>query len=269
MTFDDLSRPPLDRSSLRTALLGCNSLWREVDVMVELPSTNAELVDRARRGAAPGTVLAVDFQSDGRGRRDRSWVAPPRSGLAFSFLLRPHQVPIERWAWMSLLVGLAVDAAVNAAGAPAALKWPNDVTVHGRKIAGILLERVDTPGGAALVAGIGLNVSTTREELPVSGATSLRLENADITDRSLLLRSCLRNVEALYRSWTASAGDPAGGIQSSYVRRCETLGQRVTIFNPDGSESTGLAEAIDEAGRRVVDGKPVSVGDVVHVRPAS
>lgn len=269
MTFDDLGRPPLDRLSLRAALLGSESLWREVDVVAELPSTNAELADRARRGAAPGTVLAVDFQSAGRGRLDRTWVAPPRSGLAFSFLVRPQQVPIARWTWMSLLVGLAVDATVNAAGAPAALKWPNDVTVHGRKIAGILLERVDTPAGAALVAGIGLNVSTTAEELPVGGATSLRLEDADITDRSVLLRSCLRNVEALYRSWTASAGDPTGGIQASYVRRCETLGQRVTIFNPDGSQSTGLAEAIDEAGRLVVDGKPVSAGDVVHVRPSS
>jgi len=269
MTFNDLNRPPLDEAALRAALIGTDSLWQDVEVTVETPSTNVALAERARAGAPGGSVLTTDHQSAGRGRMDRRWEAPPRSGLAVSVLLRPIDVPAARWVWLPLLVGLAVDATVNAAGVRSGLKWPNDVVVGDRKLAGILLERVDTSSGPAAIAGVGLNVTLTDEELPTAQATSLQLEGATSTDRSVLLRSYLRNLEALYRSWVASAGDPAAGIQESYVRRCVTIGRNVCVQNPDGTQTEGTAEAIDDFGRLVVGGIAISAGDVVHVRPTS
>lgn len=237
--------------------------------MPESPSTNATLVDLARRGAPMGTVVTTDHQSAGRGRLDRTWVTPARSAIAVSVLLSPNQVPIKNWVWLPMLVGLAVDATVNAAGVSSALKWPNDVIVGDRKLAGILLERIESPAGAAVVAGMGLNVSMTTDELPVAEATSLAIAGATALDRTVLLRSYLRNLEALYTAWVAAEGSPAAGIHDSYVRRCATLGQRVKVSTPDARETAGMAEAIDENGRLVVGGQPFSAGDVVHVRSTS
>ena len=153
------------------------------------------------------------------------------------------------------------------------LKWPNDVLVDGRKLAGILLERVDTPLGPAAVVGVGLNVTLRRDELPTETATSLQLEGAHETSRSILLRSYLRNLEALYRAWAASEGDPAAGIRESYVRRCTTIGTRVRVDLPTGSSEgemlEGLATGIDDLGRLLVDGRAISAGDITHVRPAT
>ena len=96
-------------------------------------------------GAPEGTVHATDLQVAGRGRLDRTWESPAGSGIAVSVLLRPDEIPAARWVWLPLLVGLAVDATVREFGVDCGLKWPNDVLVDDRKLAGILLERVDTP----------------------------------------------------------------------------------------------------------------------------
>lgn len=267
--YGDLARPPLDADALRRALLGPGSLWTDIVVTSATPSTNADLVAAALSGAAEGTIHTTDHQTSGRGRLDRSWTAPAGSGIAVSVLLRPDGVPSGRWVWLPLLVGLAVDATVNALGVAAGLKWPNDVLVNDRKVAGILLQRVETATGPAAVVGVGLNVSMTAAELPVETATSLALEGASSVDRTVVLRAYLRNLEALYRSWLAAAGDPDSGIRDSYARRCTTLGQHVRVSLPDGSVLDGEAEALDDFGRLVVAGQPVSAGDVTHVRPVS
>jgi BirA family biotin operon repressor/biotin-[acetyl-CoA-carboxylase] ligase len=185
-----------------------------------------------------------------------------------SVLLRPDGVPAARWVWLPLLVGLAVDATVHECGVESGLKWPNDVLVDGRKLAGILLERVETPIGPAAVVGVGLNVTLRRDELPVETATSLALEGATETDRTIVLRSLLRNLEALYRAWTASGGDPSGGIRDSYVRRCVTIGSRVRVTLPREEILVGEATGIDDLGRLLVDGRAISAGDITHLRPA-
>ncbi|MGB9012205.1 MAG: biotin--[acetyl-CoA-carboxylase] ligase [Aeromicrobium sp.] len=213
-------------------------------------------------------MFTTHAQTSGRGRLDRSWDSAPGSGLAVSVVLRPDAISPARWVWLPLLVGLAVDATVRDLGVGSGLKWPNDVLVEDRKIAGILLERVQTPIGTAAVVGIGLNVSMSREELPVPQATSLALEGATSTDRTVVLRSLLRNLEALYRAWIVTEGDPAAGIREAYLRRCVTIGSSVRVQMPDGSDLVGAAEAIDDHGRLVVDGHPVSAGDVTHVRAA-
>jgi BirA family biotin operon repressor/biotin-[acetyl-CoA-carboxylase] ligase len=269
MPYSDLERPPLDAAALRAALTGPDRFWTDIVVTPETGSTNVDVAAAARAGAPEGTVHTTDLQTAGRGRLDRAWESPVGSGVIVSVLLRPDSVPAARWVWLPLLVGLAVDATVHECGVESGLKWPNDVLVDGRKIAGILLERVDTPLGSAAIVGVGLNVSLRRDELPVDTATSLALEGATETDRTIVLRGFLRNLEALYRAWAAAGGDPGSGIRDSYVRRCVTLGTRVRVSLPNGGSMEGQATGIDELGRLLVDGNAISAGDITHVRPAS
>ncbi len=270
MTYRDLDRPPLDGRALQAALLGPGSFWTEVVVTPTTASTNADLAQAARSGAPEGTVHTTDHQVAGRGRLDRTWESPEASGLTVSVLLRPDDVPATRWVWLPLLTGLAVAATVEECGVECGVKWPNDVLVGGsRKIAGILLERVEGEAGPAAVVGIGLNVSLREDERPIETATSLAIEGATETDRTVVLRVLLRNLEALYRAWRSTGGDPSAGIRDSYLRRCLTIGSQVSVAMPDGSTLTGRADDVDENGRLVVDGRPLSAGDITHVRSAA
>lgn len=242
--------------------------------MPACPSTNAELAARARAGAEAGLVLVADHQTAGRGRLDRTWVTPPGAALTFSVLLAPDRVPVARWPWLPLLVGIAVAEGVRrVAEVDCSLKWPNDVLVDERKLAGILVERVERASGAVAVVGVGLNVSQAADELPVETATSLALEGAATTDRTVVLREVLRSLEALFVQWQADLGDPRRGLVDSYVRRCGTLGREVRVDLPAGEQVVGTATGIDTEGRlevRTPEGRRIlGAGDVVHVRPLS
>jgi BirA family biotin operon repressor/biotin-[acetyl-CoA-carboxylase] ligase len=243
--YGDLDRPPLRPEPLARALAADG--WR-VEVLAETGSTNAVVAERARAGEAPGLVVVAERQTAGRGRLDRHWESPARAGLTFSVLLAP---PPDHVSWVPLMGGLAVARAVREqTGVDAVLKWPNDVLVGDRKLAGVLAEAV----GGSVVLGIGLNVSTRRDELPVELATSLALEGADTTDRDTLLRAVLR----------ALAFGEAD--RSSYRDLCSTLGRRVRLELPGGDAVEGVAEEVDGHGRLVVGGVPYAAGDVVHLR---
>jgi BirA family biotin operon repressor/biotin-[acetyl-CoA-carboxylase] ligase len=242
--------------------------------MREAPSTNAAVAARARAGESAGLVLVADHQTSGRGRLDRTWVTPPGAALTFSVLLAPDRVEASRWPWLPLLTGIAVAEGVRrVAEVDCGLKWPNDVLVGDQKLAGILVERVERPGGPVAVVGVGLNVSQTEAELPVPTATSLALAGASTTDRTVVLREVLRTLEALYVEWQAERGDPAQGLRPSYLRRCTTLGRSVRVALPTGEEVRGDATGVDVDGRlevRTSDGvRTLGAGDVVHVRPVS
>ena len=272
--WSDLDRPPLDEARLRSLLrVGeSNSWWRELRVVETTASTNKDLVAAATEGAPEASVLVAEHQRAGRGRLGRGWDAPARSALTLSLLVRPD-VPAARWPWLPLLAGVVTAETVRSTtDLDATLKWPNDVLVGERKLAGVLVERVDTPAGLAAVLGIGVNVTNTRAELPVPTATSLALERARSTDRHVLLLELLRTLEAIYQEWVRDNGDPAAGLHASYVRRCSTLGQEVRVELPDGAELTGRAESVDGTGRLVVatstGRQPLGAGEVVHVRAA-
>jgi BirA family transcriptional regulator, biotin operon repressor / biotin---[acetyl-CoA-carboxylase] ligase len=259
----EASRLPLDPS--RVAVAG----WR-LEVLGESPSTNAHVAARALAGEPPGLVVAAEHQTAGRGRLDRSWVTPPRAALTFSLLLAPDGVPLARWPWLPLLSGLAVvDGVRRAAGLDASLKWPNDVLVAEGKVAGILVERVEGPHGPVAVVGVGLNVSSTREELPVATATSLALAGSGSLDRSALLAAVLHAYSRRYDGWLAAGGT---GLRASYVEACTTLGRRVRVELPSGGTLHGRAVGVDQDGRlQVHDGSQMHVlgaADVIHVRPA-
>ncbi len=249
--YGDLDRPPLRPLALRRALDPDG--WR-VEVLAETGSTNAVVAARAAAGEPAGLVVVAEQQTAGRGRLDRTWTSPPRAGLTFSVLLRPS-LPLARWGWVPLWGGLAVAEAVRErCEVDAVVKWPNDVLVGGEKVCGLLAEAT----GGALVLGIGLNVTTTREELPQDRpATSLRLAGATTTDRDTLLRAVLRSLDR-----ALGAADP-----DAYRARCDTLGRRVRVVLAD-REVEGTAERVDDDGRLVVDGTPYAAGDVVHLRAA-
>jgi len=270
--WEDLDRPPLNVTALRRAVVVPRGDWAALDVVSTTGSTNADLLAAARAGARDRSVLLAEHQGSGRGRHTRTWSSPPRAGLALSVLLRTSGVPVARLGWLPLLVGVAVvDVLRRVAEVDAVLKWPNDVLVGGRKVAGILAEVAATAPEPAVVVGLGLNVSLTAEELPVPEATSLLLSGAACTDRDPLLRAVLREVGARERRWRAAAGEPAAGLGADYRLRCSTLGRDVRVALPGGEQLLGTAVAVDDSGRLVVRARSgashvLSAGEVTHVR---
>ncbi|HEY1627527.1 MAG TPA: biotin--[acetyl-CoA-carboxylase] ligase [Streptosporangiaceae bacterium] len=257
-----------------------NGIWRQIDVIGRTGSTNADLL--ARPGAAEGMVLVAEEQTAGRGRMGRSWVAPPHAALTFSLLLQPSWVPTGKLGWLSLLTGVSVAAALRGvAGVEAGLKWPNDVLAGGRKLAGILAE----VSGDTVVIGIGLNVSTTPDELPPPGpgslpatsvyAEGLRTNRPVSLDRAQLLSGILLAFERRYAAWRSDHGK-IEAIRPEYRELCVTLGRDVRVEQPGGQVLSGKAVDVDSDGRLVVlvpsplPGNParvpVAAGDVVHVR---
>jgi BirA family biotin operon repressor/biotin-[acetyl-CoA-carboxylase] ligase len=270
--WSDLERPALDGPALSAALTRDSALWRSLEVVQEIGSTNAALVAAAAADEPEGAVLVAEHQVAGRGRLDRVWASPPRAGLTVSFLLRPD-VPAARRGWLPLLTGVALAEAVGAVtGVRASLKWPNDLlALDGRKLAGILAESHSSPTHAtAVVVGVGLNVSTTAAELPDTGTSLSRVTGATV-DRAPVLLSFLRAVERRYRQWTAALGDPvSSGLARDYLAWSSTVGADVVVDLPDGSTLEGTATAVDWDGRLVLatpEGQvELASGDVRHVR---
>lgn len=244
-----------------TADLGADR-W-QVTVVDRTASTNADLLVAAAAGAAEGAVLVAQYQSGGRGRLDRSWVSPPGAGLTFSMLLRPRP-PAPTWGWLPLITGLAL---VHAVGGDARLKWPNDLLLgpEGGKAAGILAQAT----GTAAVIGVGLNVSTTRDELPVETATSLRLAGHAELDRAVLLRGFLSRFGELYDAWQRDGAAVAAGYRAA----CATIGSMVSVQLAD-RVVLGEAVGVDDDGQLVLQSAGgsqlrVAAGDVTHVRAAT
>jgi BirA family biotin operon repressor/biotin-[acetyl-CoA-carboxylase] ligase len=268
--YTDLGRPPLDARALTRALVRPGGLWREIRVVKETGSTNADLAELAREGAAPGLVLVAEVQISGHGRMGRTWTAPPRSGLAFSVLL-PQEDSVTRLGWLPLVAGVAVVSALRGFAevegtrrgrmADAVLKWPNDVLIGERKLAGILAQRV----GAGIIIGIGLNVSLRADELPVPTATSLLIEDAP-ADRDPVLRAILRELAVRHEQFRTEEA----AVRQAYRDLCVTIGRRVRVELPTGEALVGEATDVEETGRLVInatDGEHLlSAGDVVHVR---
>ncbi|KOX20823.1 biotin--[acetyl-CoA-carboxylase] ligase [Nocardiopsis sp. NRRL B-16309] len=276
-------RPPLDAAALNAALVRPGRMWRGVEVVPAVGSTNSELVARSATGAPHGSVLVTEHQTAGRGRLGRVFTTPDRAALTFSVLLRPR-VPTNALGWIPVIMGVAAVVAVRrVSGVAAVLKWPNDLLVPAAerageseedgKLAGILSEAdFSAPDALGVVVGIGLNVSQDRSELPVDTAVSLRGEGAASLDRGDLLTALLEEFEELYTPWSAAGGDAgACGLAAAYRELCVTIGRRVRVHLPGDGLLEGVAAGVDGDARLLVDGPEgrtaLSAGDVVHVRP--
>lgn len=209
----------------------------------EAASTNDLARDLAARGAEEGTVARADVQRAGRGRQGRAW-ASPAGGLWFSVVLRP-EAPVSRWGLLPLAVGLGVATALQARGARALVKWPNDVLVDGRKVAGVLCEARPP---AFVVAGVGVNANVDVDALPDEArrvAGSL-LARGGPHDLDALLRDVLSDVDAAYRA--LERGD-VESVLASYRKNSATLGARVRT----ASGVDGRAIDVLEDGRLLVE----------------
>lgn len=201
----------------------------------------------AADGAPEGTVVVADHQTQGRGRAGRSWLAEPGANLLVSVLLRPP-IPVARTPQLSLLVATASREAIEAqTGLPLRIRWPNDLMLGGRKVAGILTEAAS--GGQGLlhvVAGIGLNVNQTafHEEIR-ERATSLALATGSPLEREPLLEALLA---ALNRWYAAYLETGFGPVRSAWRRNSATLGEWVA----SGPEIAGTAVDLDADGALVV-----------------
>jgi BirA family transcriptional regulator, biotin operon repressor / biotin---[acetyl-CoA-carboxylase] ligase len=271
VTDRDRFRQPLDLPALRAAVGG---LWRQVDLVEQTGSTNADLLARAASGAdVDGAVLIAEHQTAGRGRQGRGWSAAPRAQLTLSVGVSLADVPAGAWGWLPLATGVAVLDAVapllERTGSEAGLKWPNDVLAgppgaHG-KLAGILAE-VARPYA---VVGLGLNVTQDPGEVEGTRATSLLDLGVMAPDRDRLAAALLTRLGARIGAWRSAGGSDAG-LAADYRARSLTIGSRVRAELPGGSEVVGTAVDIDDEGRLRITGDGetviVSAGDVIHLR---
>lgn len=211
--------------------------------------------DSTQRALAPdlpeGAVAVCEEQAAGRGRLGRAWLAPSGTSILCSVLLRP---PARRQpAELSLVGGLATAETVERAlGRSAGIKWPNDVLVEGRKVAGVLAEARER----AVVLGIGLNVNQAEAELPTgtpTPAASLRTVGGVERERAPLLGDLLATLEAAYDRWVAEGLAP---LQAGLSARDALCGRAVRV-----GDTAGTARGIARDGRLVVE----TAAGAVHV----
>lgn len=234
-----------------------------VDYHETIDSTNERGRTLAADGAADVVVLA-DRQTGGRGRRDRQW-ASPSGGVWLSVVLRPGLEPAE-FPLLTLAAAISVARAAHESGVNAGIKWPNDVEVAGRKLAGILTESGATPGGERwVVVGVGVNANVDAAALPDDRpATSLAAERGTPIDRRVF-------TQRLLETFQAHRTEPTG-VLPAWRTFATTLERRVRVRTP-GGPIVGTAVDVTETGALVIrtDGgrETVTVGDCEHLRPVS
>jgi BirA family biotin operon repressor/biotin-[acetyl-CoA-carboxylase] ligase len=233
-----------------------------------LSSTSDRLKDLARAGVPEWTAVLADEQTGGRGREGRTWLSPP-GGLYVSVLLRPRFAAV---GLVPLAAGVAVAEAVAERGIAAELKWPNDVLVTGRKVAGILAEAASGPGGVAWVAlGIGVNVSLPVEAVPPElrpFVTSLAAEGAAGVDVVDVAAAVLAHLTVWY---DALRSHPASVVEAWRARSAPWWGRPVDVRTTD-EFVRGRLRDVDETGALILDleggvRRRILSGEVVRLRP--
>lgn len=245
---------------------------QDLTYVAETGSTNADLVANFAN-AQDFSVLVAGFQTAGRGRSGRDWLAPAGSSLFVSVLLKPTLVAANRFSWIPLLAGLAMAKTVAQflPNKKVSLKWPNDVLVESNKISGVLSELL--PDLSGVVVGAGLNILQTKAELPIETATSLAIEGNSDASIDAVLAGYLQNLKELFESWVSANGDAVqSGLRNQVMESCSTLGLSVKAILPGEQELLGKAVGIDDTGRLILQPDSgaevvaVAAGDIVHLR---
>ena len=223
-----------------------------VEIHDRIDSTNQRAIDLGRGGAPEGTLVLAENQSAGRGRYGRSWHSPSQTNLYLSIILRPDMessVP----SLITLAAGLgAVRALSEVTALPVRVKWPNDLILNNRKLAGILAElEVTGPGAPFVVLGIGVNVNIDADQWPkdlTEKAISLKTAMEKDADRSYVLAVLLNELEQEYMELKQGRTDE---LLNRYRRACITLNTKVTVVSATNSV-TGIALDVDDQGRLMV-----------------
>lgn len=208
-------------------------------VRESVESTNDEVRTLAEAGAADGLIVLAERQTTGRGRRGAAWFSPAGESLAFSILVRPGE-PKALWPRLALAAGLAVAEAIEEFGPLAGIKWPNDVWIRQRKVAGILVEA----GADFAVVGIGLNVNTTQFPAEVAEiATSLSIETSRVISLSDVLGTIIRK----FAGRRLQIGKDFDTMLTAVRLRCLLTGNRVRLTTANGPK-IGTVEGIAAGG---------------------
>ena len=263
--------------------------FHDVTWVAEIPSTNTELLERARRGALEGEVIIADLQTAGRGRRGRTWTAPAGTSLMMSILLRPPATalsPSDASLATSALALATRNAVAGLTDVNLEIKWPNDLVVAApfdhrleadigyRKVAGILTETlIQNASIDALVIGMGINTSwgVVPAELQ-SIATSLDVLSGSSIDRNALALDILKNLEIEYTSLLLPNGKQQ--LLQEVKKHSGTLGKQVRVqlgTEPKIHQIVGRAVDLDESGQLLLETENnevqvVAAGDVEHLR---
>jgi BirA family transcriptional regulator, biotin operon repressor / biotin---[acetyl-CoA-carboxylase] ligase len=237
----------LHRDDLLSLVRGTRVIGRDIHVFQETSSTN-DVVDRlARDGVAQGAVVFAESQTKGRGRLGRKWVSPAGKGLWFSVLLRPELRPQDA-TQLTIIAATALARALRQYELAPRIKWPNDILIGHRKLAGVLTElAAEIDRIRYVILGVGINVNATPSDFPPDVraiATSLRIETGAEIRRAELAASIIRELDFDYDR--LCRGDFAS-IADEWGQQCATLGQRVTIRVGDRAVH-GHAEALDDSG---------------------
>ncbi len=234
-----------------SAVLTTRTLGQTIETYTVVRSTNDLARAAAEQGAPEGLLVVADVQEAGRGRRGRVWQAPPGGAILASLLLRPH-TPLTQAFAPTMLLSLAIMRAAQAWGVPAGLKWPNDVLVHGRKLAGILAEGTTRAGFLDFVVmGFGVNVGFDPAPLGLGDrATSLQHElGGSRPDRAVVLGRILLEAEKRYRAWQTGAYSL---LWSEWAAALITLGTPVRVEVGDGEIVSGTAVRVEYDGTLIV-----------------
>ena len=251
----------------------------QIEWLPTVGSTNDELRTRFVAdpdGLAQFATIATLSQTAGRGRLDREWIDTPQASLAMSTVVAlPASIAREHIGWVPLVAGAALLATLDALepSCTCALKWPNDVLIEGRKVAGILGDMLGVVDGGdtfVCVVGTGVNLAKSAGDLPE--ATSLAEHGIDIEAEQLAQRyvdELTDRIQTLLESGDAVAS----GLYTQLCQRLDTIGRPVRVVLADGETREGVAEGLEHDGRlrvRPDEGEPFSVyaGDVTHLRIA-
>ena len=225
---------------------------RDIQVFQETTSTNDIAEKLARDGVKEGVVVFAESQSAGRGRLGRKWVSPAKKGLWFSVLLRPRLRPVEA-TQLTVAAATALARAIRSlTQLEPDIKWPNDLLLRGRKVAGILTEMsAELDRVKHIIIGIGLDVNQASSDFPADVrklATSLKLECGETVDRAELAAAILLELE---RDYARICQGGFAALADEWEARCSTIGQNVAIFMGD-RRVHGRAESLDDDGALLV-----------------
>lgn len=261
------STPDTLISSEVSAGLNTGIVGNKIVFLAQADSTNLRARLLAEGGAGEGTVVIADQQETGKGRMGRNWVSPAGVNLYLSVILRP-QIDISQATQLTFLTAVAVARAIEQSGNfTPQLKWPNDVLLDGRKVAGLLNElNAETEQVHFLILGIGVNLNMTQDQFPSdlrTPATSLLIESGERITRLDFTRTLLQAIDDLYALYRE---DGFAAIVSEWERRSHMVGRQVEV---DGQTNrrAGVVQGVDEAGAlllRLADGRveKIVAGDI-------
>ncbi len=252
-------------------LLRAKSIGKVIHYQDELESTNTTLLELGEKGASEGTVVIADRQTGGRGRLERSWISPAGTNLYISILFKPEIVATDA-PLFTLIASVALVEVIQRLGIENAnIKWPNDIVIQGKKVAGVLTEmRPRREMVDFIVVGIGVNINMTRDEINLEMgnvgriATSIKENLGNDVERAKFAADLLLHLENWYQIFISKG---RSAILTEWTNRWGDLNKRVSVTINENEQFEGSAVGVDEKGYLLVETdngetKKVIAGDV-------